>query len=143
LGKRALLLTKMAKALVRNGDTHSILDIVDALKCGEMQCFWNDSAIVVTEIATTPRKEFVNVVLSAGDLDSVLGLHDEIVDWAKSKSYDFARISVRPGFERYLKHKGWKSRQTVMELDLNGQQRIRDERPEDRVTGVAGGYYEV
>lgn len=121
----------MAKALVRNGDTHSVSDIVDALKCGAMQCFWNDSAIVVTEIASTPRREFVNVVLSAGDLNSVLGLHDEIVSWARSKSYDFARVSVRPGFERLLKDKGWRSRQTVMELDLNGQQRTFNNDPKD------------
>jgi len=115
------LISKMEKALRLSGNTHSVSDVVAALQSGKMQSFWNDSAIVVTEVAETPRRSFVSVFLVAGDLEGVMALHDKVCDWALENSYDFSRISVRPGFVRLLQKQGWKKRQVVMELDLHGQ----------------------
>ena len=108
--------------MVRSGSTHSLDDVVTALKTGEMQSFWNDSAIVVTEVVRTPQRSFVSVFLVAGDLEGVMSLHDKVYDWALGNNYDFSRISVRPGFARLLQKRGWKKRQVVMELDLHGRQ---------------------
>jgi hypothetical protein len=112
----------MEKALRLSGGTHTIEDVVEALRDGQMQAFWNDTSIVITEVAHTPRRQFVSIFLSAGDLDGVMALHDKIYDWAIESGYDFARILVRPGFSRLLERKGWKKRQTVMELELHGRQ---------------------
>jgi hypothetical protein len=111
----------MEKALRLSGGTHTIEDVVEAIRCGHMQAFWNETSIVVTEIARTPRRQFVSIFLSAGDLDGVMALHDKICDWAVEKGYDFARILVRPGFTRLLERRGWKKRQVVMELELHGR----------------------
>lgn len=111
----------MQKALRLSGDTHSLEDVVEALKTGEMQAFWNDTSIVITEVAHTPKRQFVSIFLSAGDLDGVMALHEKVHDWAIESGYDFARILVRPGFVRLLERKGWKKRQIVMELELNGR----------------------
>lgn len=111
----------MEKALRLSGNTHSIEDVVEALREGQMQAFWNDTSIVITEVALTPRRQFVSIFLSAGDLDGVMALHDKIYDWAVENGYGFARILVRPGFARLLERKGWKRRQIMMELELNGQ----------------------
>jgi len=121
LDNPAQLVSKMEKALRLSGDTHSVQDVLEALKTGEMQAFWNDTSVVITEVAKTPRKQFVSIFLSAGDLDGVMALHDKIYDWAEESGYDFARILVRPGFMRLLERKGWKKRQIVMELDFNGR----------------------
>ena len=104
-----------------SGDTHSIEDVLDSLRSGQMQAFWNETSVVITEVARTPRRQFVSIFLSAGDLEGVMALHDKIYDWAVESGYDFARILVRPGFARLLERKGWKKRQTVMELEINGR----------------------
>jgi len=115
------LISKMEKALRLSGNTHTVSDVVDALRKGHMQAFWNETSVVITEVANTPRRKFVSVFLVAGDLDGVMGLHDKVRDWALSNDYDFSRIIVRPGFARLLQQRGWKKRQVVMELELHGR----------------------
>ena len=121
MDNREQLLSKIGKALRRSGSTHTLDDVVSALQSGQMQSFWSESAIVITEVVATPRRNFVSVFLVAGDLEGVMGLHDKVCDWALSNGYDFSRISVRPGFARLLQQRGWKKRQVVMELDLHGR----------------------
>ena len=120
MDNREQILSRVEKALARSGSTHTLADVVAALKAGEMQSFWNDTSIVITNVMETPQKRYASVFLSAGDLSGVMSLHDEILDWAKSNNLDFARITVRPGFERLLKKKGWKRSQIEMELKFNG-----------------------
>ncbi len=110
----------MEKALRLSGNTHTVSDVVSSVKNGTMQAFWNDTSIVITNVMETPQKRYASVFLSAGDLSGVMALHDEILDWAKKNNLDFARMTVRPGFERLLKKKGWKRSQIEMELKFNG-----------------------
>jgi hypothetical protein len=117
---RATLFKRMEKALRLMGETHTLQDVVDALKKGEMQLFHNDRAIVITEIAVSPRKKFANVFMSAGELDGVIELKAQLVDWARANGIEFARAAVRPGYEKYLKAAGWKSKMVLMDFDLKG-----------------------
>ena len=96
----------MEKALRLMGETHTLQDVVDALQKGEMQLFHNDRAIVITEIAVSPRKKFANVFMSAGELEGVIELKAQLVDWAKKNGIEFARAAVRPGYEKHLKAAG-------------------------------------
>jgi len=123
LDKQALLLTRMRKALRLGSDTHTVEDLVEALKRGEMQAWTNDRAIVITEIAQTPRRRFVHFFLSAGELEGVFDLMEEIEKWALDQGCEFARACVRPGYEPILKAKGWKRRMIMMEYHPDGQQR--------------------
>jgi len=115
LDKQALLLTRMRKALRLGSDTHTVEDLVEALKRGEMQAWTNDRAIVMTEIAQTPRRRFVHVFLSAGELSGVLELMEQIEKWGLEQGCEFARAYVRPGYERILKERGWKRKMIMME----------------------------
>ena len=117
---KAALFKKMEKALRLMGETHTLQDVVDALQKGEMQLFHNDRAIVITEIAVSPRKKFANVFMSAGELEGVIELKAQLVDWAKKNGIEFARAAVRPGYEKYLKDAGWKSKMVLMDFDLKG-----------------------
>jgi hypothetical protein len=117
---KAALFKKMEKALRLMGETHSLQDVVDALQKGEMQLFHNDRAIVITEIAVSPRKKFANVFMSAGELEGVIELKAQLVDWAKKNGIEFARAAVRPGYEKYLKDAGWRSKMVLMDFDLKG-----------------------
>ena len=131
------LISKMEKALRLSGNTHTVSDVFNALREGHMQAFWNETSVVITEVANTPRRKFVSVFLVAGDLDGVMGLHNQIADWAKSNRYDFARIVVRPGFVKLLERNGWKKRQIMMELDLHGWWWTKHCNEQDRATPVA------
>lgn len=111
----------MKKALRRGGDTHTLEDIVEAVKKGEMQAFFNDRAIIVTEIAVTPRKRFLSVMLTAGVLDGVLALLPEVEAWAATQGVHHAKVAVRPGYEKILKARGWTRSQVLMEYRTNGR----------------------
>lgn len=110
----------MRKALRIGSDTHSVDDLIGALKRGEMQAFSNDRAIVITEIAQTPRRRFLHVFLSAGEIDGVMDLMDEITAWAIRQGCEFARATVRPGYEPLLKKQGWQRKQILMEYHPHG-----------------------
>ncbi len=105
----------MRKALRLGGDTHSMDDLIGALERGEMQAHWNDSAVIITEIAQTPRRRFLHVFLSAGDKDGVLALADTLKDFARANGCEFARACIRPGFERDLAAAGWKRKMVMVE----------------------------
>ena len=110
----------MRKALRLGSDTHTLEDLIEALRKGEMQAFHNDRAIVITEIAQTPRRRFVHVFLSAGELDGVLELMGQIEEWGLANGCEFARACVRPGYEPVLKARGWQRRMIMMEYHPNG-----------------------
>jgi len=110
----------MRKALRLGSDTHTLEDLVEALRKGEMQAHYNDRAIMITEIAQSPRRRFVHVFLSAGELDGVIELMEQVEKWAIAQGCEFARACVRPGYEPVLKARGWKRRMIMMEDHPNG-----------------------
>jgi hypothetical protein len=112
----------LRKALWHGGDTHSIEDLIGSLERGEMQAHWNDSAIVITEIAQTPRRRFLHVFLSAGDKDGVLALADTLKDFARANGCEFARACIRPGFEKDLVAAGWRKKMVMIEYHSKEQQ---------------------
>jgi len=106
---------KLADALRRNGGTHTVEDIVEACRRGEMQAFWNDDAVIVTEIATTPRRKFLTVFLAGGTLGGCIALKPTLEAFARQNGIDTARAYVRPGFAKILKKHGWRSRSVGVE----------------------------
>lgn len=110
----------MRKALRLGGDTHSLEDIIESLKRGEMQAHHNDSAVIVTEISQSPRRKFLHCLISAGEMDAVVALMDEVEVWAKAQGCEFARACVRPGFEPVFRARGWKRRMIMMEYHPHG-----------------------
>lgn len=120
MDNKARLLIKVRKALRLGGDTHTMDDLVGALKRGEMQIHHNDRAVIITEIMQAPRRRYLNFVVVAGDMDAVDQLTPEVTQWALDHGCEFARASVRLGFEQPLKARGWRKSQIVMEFHPDG-----------------------
>lgn len=106
----------MRKALHAGGDTHTIEDLVEALKRGEMQIFHNDRAVIVTEVVQAPRRRYLHLFLVAGDMDAVDALGPQVTAFARDQGCEFARAQVRPGFEPALRSRGWRKTQLITEL---------------------------
>lgn len=121
MDSKARLLIKVRRALRIAGDTHSMDDLIGALKRGEMQAHYNDRAIIITEIVQAPRRRYVNLFIVAGDMDAVDELTPKVASWAQEAGCEFARAQVRLGFEGPLKARGWEKTQLLMEYHPNGR----------------------
>lgn len=95
-------------------------DVIGCLQRGEMQSFYNDRAVILTTIVQAPQKKYVEFFMSAGDMDALLELYEEVKLWAMDQGADFGRAYVRPGFERIFTERGWKKKSVVMEFDPKG-----------------------
>lgn len=113
-----LILERMEKACSLPFASHSLADVIAALKAGHMQAFWNDEAVVVTEICTTPRRRFLNIHLVAGSLDSVLALQTQVASFARKQGLTEVQATCRPGWFRRLKKRGWEKCAEVLTLPL-------------------------
>ena len=107
-------ITKLRAALAR-GETHDLEDVVEALRAGTMQAFWNDDAVIVTEIATTPRAKVLFIFLAAGTLQGVLALRPQLEAFMDAHGIERARSQVRPGFARILQKHGFRPRTVGVE----------------------------
>lgn len=101
---------RLQKALDRGGGTHTIEDVVAGVKAGTMQAFWSDDALIVTEIAQTPRKKWLNIFLAAGKMDDVFALTPQLEAFAEKEGCDFAAMTGRKGWAGVLSKKGWHQR---------------------------------
>jgi hypothetical protein len=109
----------MRKALRIASDTHSMDDVIGCLQRGEMQAFYNDRGVILTSLVQSPQRKYLEIFMSAGDMDAVLSLFDEVEEWALAQGAEFGRAMVRPGFERIFKERGWKKKTVVMEYYPN------------------------
>lgn len=97
----------MGKALRLAGDTHTVSDVVEALQEGKMQAFWSDSAAVITQIVTHPRKKELNVFLAFGDLEEVMAMQPQVADFGRQHGCSFMVMSGRLGWKKVLPEHGW------------------------------------
>lgn len=103
------ILKRMEKALALPFSSHNFNDVVDALRAGDMQAFWNDDAIVVTEICVSPRRKYLNIFLAAGSLEGVYALQTQIAAFATQNGItEPVQGTMRPGWGKHLKKRGWK-----------------------------------
>lgn len=112
------ILKRMEKALALPFSSHSLPDVIEALKAGHMQCFWNDDAVVITEICTTPRRKFLNIFLAAGSLEGVYALQPQITEFALQNGLTEVQATCRLGWRKHLAKRGWVRRAEILTLDL-------------------------
>lgn len=98
---------RLEKALKFINHTHTVEDIQQGIAMGQMQCFVRGDSFVITEIAQTPRKRFLNIVLLVGDM-GILEAHDELIEFAKRSGCDFMRAAGRKGWRGIPEKLGWK-----------------------------------
>ena len=94
-------------ALEYSGGTHDFGDIVDGLSKGHLQLWPTPKGCIVTEIVVYPRKRVLNVFLGGGELDQILDMHDDVIEWAKAQGCSALTMSGRFGWKKPLKAHGW------------------------------------
>jgi hypothetical protein len=95
-------------ALEYSGGTHNFDDVVEGLKSGVLQLWPTPRGCIVTEIVLYPRKRVLNVFLGGGELDQILDMHTDVVDWAKAQGCTALTMSGRAGWKKSVAPHGWK-----------------------------------
>ena len=112
------IILRAERALHHGGDTHEWSDVVDGLRDGRFQCFWNDGGIIITEIYVYPKKRALHCFVVAGAMDAVLALQPKLVDFAKKQNCSVMTATGRIGWERVLPRQGWRKMHSVMALEV-------------------------
>lgn len=112
-------MAKIARALKRGGDTHSLQDILDGLLAGKYQLFENDDGVCITEIMEAPKGRYLHCWVVAGRLPGVMQLQDAVERHALTNSCRFMSTSGRFGWKAVLPHYGWKPSQIVFTKELS------------------------
>jgi len=62
---------------------------------------------IVTEIVVYPRKRMLNVFLGGGELDQILDMHQDVIQWAKAQGCTALTMTGRAGWKKPLAKHGW------------------------------------
>lgn len=102
------ILKKIDKALSYPLATYNFDMIVQSLKDGHMQIFWNEDACIITEICVSPVRKFLNVFLAAGKLKALYKLQPQIVAFARKNQLSQAQGTMQhPKWGAVLQKRGW------------------------------------
>jgi len=94
-------------ALEYSGGTHDFIDIAEGLYKGTMQLWPAEKGCIVTEIVVYPRKKVVNVFLGGGDLEQILDMHEDVIEWGKLQGCSALTMTGRFGWKKPLAKHGW------------------------------------
>jgi hypothetical protein len=112
------LIARVEKALEHGLGTHTFSDVAKALAEGEMQIFFNEAAVCITEIKQAPRKRYLSIFLVAGRLSELKELEPQIIQFGRDQNCDFVAGCGRLGWQK-VATPGWKKRWVVHSFDLN------------------------
>lgn len=94
-------------ALEYSGGTHIFEDIAEGIIKGDMQLWPAARGCIVTEIVVYPRKKVLNVFLGGGELDQLMDMHSDVIEWAKHYGCEACSITGRFGWKKPLSAYGW------------------------------------
>lgn len=107
----------LLKRALRYQDTHSLMDVRDAILREEAQIWCGRSSVIVTELHTHPRKRECRIWLAAGDKNELVSeMLPEVEEWAKMKKCKAVSVVGRAGWTRVLA--GYKQPHRVLEKVL-------------------------
>ena len=95
-------------ALSYSGGTHNFEDVVVGLQKGTMQLWPTPNGCIVTEIVVYPQKKVLNVFLGGGELEQILDMHNDVIEWAKAQGWAALTMTGRFGWKKPLAKHGWK-----------------------------------
>ncbi len=105
-------------ALEYSGGTHLYEDVERAILEGRMQIWPTERGCAVTEIIGFPRKKVLNCFLAGGEMGAITDMLDAAKDWGRAQGCTGLTLAGRHGWERVLKHKGFKKTMTVLEVEI-------------------------
>ena len=94
-------------ALEYSGGTHDFIDVAEGIYKGTMQLWPTPKGCIVTEIVVYPRKRMLNVFLGGGELDQILDMHQDVIQWAKAQGCTALTMTGRAGWKKPLAKHGW------------------------------------
>lgn len=94
-------------ALEYSGGTHEFDDIVEGIYTGRFQLWPAKTSCLVTELVNYPRKRVLHVFLGGGDLEEIMGMHEDVIAWGKMQGCSALTMTGRLGWKKPLKEHGW------------------------------------
>ena len=95
-------------ALEHSGGTHDFQDVVDELRSGSMQLWPAPKGCIVTQLVIYPKKKVIHVFLAGGNLEQILDMDEDVINWAKQQGCSAGTMSGRLGWKKPLTKLGWK-----------------------------------
>ena len=92
---------------LEHGGTHDIGDVADAIEAGHAQLWTTDGAALVTEVLEHPRAKVLHIWLAAGELEPVIALAEQTMEWGRLNGCTRVTLTGRKGWERVGKARGW------------------------------------
>ncbi len=108
----------LSAALDYGGGTHSLYDVAAKLENGHAQLWRSDNAVIITQVELLPRKKVVHFWLATGELDEVIALSEEVIEWAKGIGCTRASLAGRKGWVKPLASRGWSPELVVLGRDI-------------------------
>ena len=95
------------EALEHGGGTHSLADVIEAVKTGKAQLWLEEDALLVTEVLQHPNKLVLYFWLATGEMEAVIALSRRVIEWGKKQGCTAAGMMGRKGWTRALREEGW------------------------------------
>lgn len=92
----------MQDALKYAQNSHTLDDVLRLVLVGDAQFWPADKAALVTEIIDYPQRRTLRFWLAGGDLETLLGLEKEAMEWSKHWNCVASEIVGRRGWMRAL-----------------------------------------
>jgi len=102
------LRARFERSLAWAGSTHTVDDVVSAVRRGEAQFWHSDDACIVTELFAYPQLRSINFWLISGELRAALALEPQILEFAAAEGCEVATANGRRGWGRAAAPTGWR-----------------------------------
>lgn len=111
----------MVEAALRYaGETFLYQDVVDHVQEGDMFFWPAEESFLVTEVAQFPRKRTLHIFLAGGKLSEVKSMDESLIAYATALGCTAISLCGRAGWEKALKHLGYKKIHTTIGKNING-----------------------
>lgn len=96
--RQRVVVQRLTDALKHAGDTHTLPDLMAALRAGEAQCWDHNGSLAVTEILTYPQRVVLRLWLAAGTFDDLTELLPDIEAWGRQHGATLVEAIGRRGW---------------------------------------------
>jgi hypothetical protein len=88
---------------LRYQDSHTLEDVLQAIKEDRAQLWCGERSAIVTEILKAPHKRYCRIWLAGGDMDELVNeMLPEVETWALRRQCDSVQVNGRKGWQRVL-----------------------------------------
>lgn len=98
------LAAPLIERALRYQDSHTLEDVLQAIKEDRAQLWCGERSAIVTEILKAPHKRYCRVWLAGGDMDELVNVMlPDVEAWAVKRRCQAVQVCGRHGWARVLK----------------------------------------